>query len=147
MSDNQAAEKPSLRDPEVVPDAEILRSELGVAYPAYAAWLTAIDSEPYGMAPEWRHYKDGGCWLCKLTRKKKTVCWLSVWPGSFKIGFYFTEKTAAGIPELPISEAKKKEFAEGQSIGKLMHLGFEVRTIADLDEVLAAAAYKISVSK
>ncbi|PKP08994.1 MAG: hypothetical protein CVU09_13085 [Bacteroidetes bacterium HGW-Bacteroidetes-4] len=37
---------------------------------------------------QWRYYNDGKAWLCKVSYKKKTVFWLSVWEAYFKVAFY-----------------------------------------------------------
>ena len=31
-------------------------------------------------------------WLYKVTKKKKTICWVSIYDNKFKTGFYFSDK-------------------------------------------------------
>ena len=44
------------------------------------------------LSHEWRYYQDGKAWLCKITFKKRTICWLSVWDGFFKVTSYFPQR-------------------------------------------------------
>jgi len=144
-ADEQPAAKPRLNDPNVYPDVHVLRHELGDAFKAYKLWCETIASEEFGIDIEWRHYKDGGAWLCKATRRKKTVCWLSVWQGYFKLGFYFTDRNADGIENLDIDPDKKAEFKNAPYSGKLKPLGFEIRDASALADAKVVMKYKISV--
>ncbi len=145
MSDSTQAKKPSLNNSDVYPDDVVLKTELADAFEPFELWRESLKSDDFGMDIEWRYYKDGGSWLCKATKRKKTVCWLSVWEGYFKIGFYFTDKNASDIEVLPISPVAKAEFANGKYYGKLKHLGFEVRDASDLSDLSTVMKYKISI--
>jgi len=96
-----------------------------------------------GLDMTWRYYKDGTSWLCKVARKKKTILWLSVWQGCFHLGFYFTEKNGAGIPDLNIDKRLKRAYVENKPIGKLKPLTVEVHTQADLQDGLELVAYRM----
>lgn len=104
-----------------------------------------LESPDLGVSPEWRFYKDGGAWLCKMTRKKKTVFWLSAWESCLKCAFYFTAKTGEGISDLAIDEPLKLAFEKAKPIGKLYPLVIEVRAKKQLSDLYAVATYKISL--
>ena len=95
-----------LRNPEPEPGdrlfSDILSEQL---YQTYEELLKMVSE--MGLSHEWRYYNDGKAWLCKITHKKKTVAWLSLWENTFKTGFYFTEKTGAGIISLDIDNKIK----------------------------------------
>lgn len=74
------------------------------------------------LALEWRYYKDGKTWLGKVTYKKKTIVWLSVWKEFIKAGFYFTEKTRQGVLDLDFNDTIKSSFAVTKPTGKLIPL-------------------------
>jgi hypothetical protein len=88
-----------LRDPQQKPDEKlfktILNKQLYHLYEELQNMLSKI-----GLSAEWRYYNDGKSWLYKITYKKKTIAWLSLWKYFFKTSFYFTEKTSAGIMKL-----------------------------------------------
>lgn len=70
--------KQLLRDPEKIPNAcllkEILSGPLFQTYLELQNIFTII-----GLSSEWRYYNDGKSWLCKVTHKKKTIVWISLW--------------------------------------------------------------------
>ena len=126
-----------LRDAAVRPTKEILAEALGKSYPAYAEFVIMIAR--FGVDAEWRFYNDGKAWLKKGIYKRKTargadkektVFWLGVWDGFFKVSFYFGEKSREVLSGLPVSAGVKQMIAEAKNIGKLKFfpLSFEVRS-------------------
>jgi hypothetical protein len=133
-------EKPSLNNPQVLPSEEVLTSVLGSAYNAYSILLERMAET--SLEPIWNYYRDGGAWLCKVQFKKKTVFWLSVWEGFFKITFYFTENTVEGLNPLPIHSNCFEQIRAVKRVGKFIPLTFEVHEAVDLEDVLLVADYK-----
>ncbi len=134
-----------LKDESVYPSTEILESLMGSYYPAFERLSKEVVNESLGLNMEWRYYKDGKAWLCKVTFKKKTVFWLSVWQVGFTVTFYFTEKTGAGVVDLPIGDAMKEEFYAQKPIGRLIPLTFSINRTEQIEEVLAVVKYKKSL--
>lgn len=135
-------ETQALKDPSVFPSQEVLGQALGAAYEAYAAFMEAVAAE--GMEPGWRYYNDGKAWLCRVCYKKKTVLWLSVWEGYFRVSFFFTGKNLAGIAALPVADKIKDDFASAKPVGRLIPLLVDVSQSDQLGDVLTIAAYKKS---
>ncbi|WP_068770700.1 DUF3788 domain-containing protein [Termitidicoccus mucosus] len=133
-------EKPLLNDPDIKPDADILKKALGRAHAAYETLAAAAGAA--GLEMTWNYYKDGKAWLCKVVYKKKTVFWLSAWDGYIKTGFYFTEKTRAGVAGLDVDENIKTAFARAGAAGKLVPLSINVSRKAQVRDVMALAEYK-----
>ena len=132
-----------LNDPNVFPNTEVLEKVLGEIYPLYMELMNTAASQEYKLNPEWRYYKDGKAWLCKITFKKKTVAWLSVWSDCFKVAFYFTERTGAGIPDLNINDSLKEYYFNHKPIGKLKPLVVETRLKSQLGDIKTLLKYKI----
>ncbi len=132
-----------LTSPEIKLTSETLREAFGRLFPIYEDLTGKLGSPQFGISPEWRVYKDGGAWLCKMTRKKKTVFWLSAWESCLKCAFYFTAKTGQGIPELPIDDSLKQAYREASPIGKLFPLVIDVRAKRQLSDLYIVANYKI----
>jgi len=65
-------ELPFLKDPEIYPSDDVLKNVLGTSYPAFEELTGKIKDTEYALEPEWRYYKDGKAWLCKVCHKKKT---------------------------------------------------------------------------
>ena len=132
-----------LRDPDVYPSEEVLAVALGNNYNALAAFMQKLPD--MGIELEWRYYKDGKSWLGKGVRKKKTVFWLSVWDGFFKITMFFTEKTRGGVDSLPISEEIKARLGTEKAAGRLIPLLLDVNEPAALEDAYTLIAYKKSL--
>lgn len=109
----------------------------------FEEFISSVQSEPYSLSPEWRYYKDGKAWLCKICRKKKTVVWLSAWTECFKLGFYFTEKSGEDIPNLDICNSLKENYESNKPVGRLKPLVAEVNQRSQLEDVLTLIQYKI----
>jgi hypothetical protein len=68
------------RDPEIFPSRGILESALGRSYPVFEALINKITGSESGMTIEWRHYRDGGAWLCKSQYKKNHILAIGMGP-------------------------------------------------------------------
>ena len=76
-----------LYDKLVYPDEQVLKSILGKSYNAYYELLKLYDDNE--MEYEWRYYKDGKAWLCKVQKKRRTIVWMSAWKGYMQATVYF----------------------------------------------------------
>jgi len=132
-----------LKDPDVFPSAETLEKVLDKQYPVFKEFIRTVESEEFELIPNWRYYNDGKAWLCKITLKKKTVFWLSVWSDCFKLAFYFTEKSGGGIPGLRIDDSIKAFYLNHKPIGRLKPIVVEVRMKSQLVDIKTLIKYKI----
>lgn len=135
----------ALRDESVLPDAAVIGAALGEAGGVYSGFMDAVTAPPLNLDLEWRYYKDGKAWLCKITHKKKTVCWLSIWHGFFKVGFYFSAKTAPAVEALPIDPDVISGFRASEPIGRLLPLSFDVSSARQLPDLLTVTTLKKSL--
>ena len=133
-----------LKNPDQSPTPAVLEAELGELFPLYCELLDVLASNEFNLGHEWRYYKDGKAWLCKIARKKKTVAWMSAWQDCLHLGFYFTEKTGAGIPELGIDPDLKNAYATADPIGKMRPLTVELKNTSELQGLRELLRYKIS---
>lgn len=135
-----------LRNPEIYPSDKVLEDTLGKSiYKVLDSFLKTITNEEYGITVEWRFYNDGKAWLGKVTYKKKTILWLSVWDGLFKTSFFFTEKHREAIAALNISDTIKEDFANAKTVGKLIPLIIEIRDKEPLSDLLTIVLFKKSL--
>src|SRR5512136_343723 len=108
-----------LIDPKQFPSEEVISSHLGKRRALWDALFRHIHTEHPDFLADWRYYNDGHAWLLKVSRKKKTVFWLSVIKGTFRITAYFTDKAKDAIQGSALSEELKEHFRTGPSFGKL----------------------------
>lgn len=136
--------KQLLKDPGQIPGGALFREMMGeTLFQAYAGLQEIISST--GLSGEWRYYNDGKAWLYKVTFKKKTIAWVSLWEESIKTSFYFTEKNRGGIMDLDIGEPVKTAFLQAKSIGKLVPLTLDLKQKEDAEDFRKIAAYKMSL--
>jgi len=79
-----------------------------------------------------------------MSRKKKTVFWLSAWKQYLGCGFYFTQQTGDGISALSIDRSLKASYDAAAPIGKLRPLVVNLTTKKQLDDLYSIVSYKIS---
>ena len=128
-----------LREKEIEPTDKVLENFLGKELFNIYQELIEIFTKEFSMEPQWRFYKDGNAWLCKVVYKKKTILWLSIWENYIKTGFYFTEKTGTGVLGLDIDNKIKAAFEVAKPVGKLIPLIIDInqqKQIEDLKEVI-----------
>ncbi|MDR2897539.1 MAG: DUF3788 domain-containing protein [Spirochaetaceae bacterium] len=131
-----------LKDVDLFPDDGVLENALGGVFPVYEEFMKTITGEEHSLLPEWRYYNDGKAWLCKIQYKKKTVVWLSVWEGHFRLSFFFTEKNGQDIAELDIDDGLKRAFFQSKTVGKLKPLILEISRMEQLSDALTITAFK-----
>ena len=135
-------DKPVLNNPDQYPDDGVLGSHLGSAKSAWDAFMDMIQKDHPLYTPEWRYYKDGGSWLCKVVKKKTTICWVSVWDGFYQTTFYFGDKAEPLILESDLDQTYKDLFVNGKHYGKIRGITVEVREAADLVHIEKLMALK-----
>jgi hypothetical protein len=126
-------ERPCLNDKDEYPGDEVLARYLGDAKDAWDSFMDFIKESYPSFAGEWRYYNDGKSWLHKLTKKKQTVCWISVWPGAFKTTFYFGDKAAELIAASKLKKEYVEQFVHGKKYGKIRGIAVVVKKPADLN--------------
>ena len=131
-----------LRDKEIEPTDEVLENALGKELFTIYQELIQIFADEFSLELQWRFYKDGKSWLCKVVYKKKTILWLSVWENYIKTGFYFTEKTRNGVLELGIDETIKETFSAAKPVGKLMPLIIDIDQLKQIEDLKKVIKYK-----
>ena len=134
-----------LREEEILPEKEVIAKALQNAYEVFEEFTDIITNPDFQLTPEWNYYKDGKAWLCKITFKKKTVCWLSVWNGFFKTSFFFTDKNSSGVIDLEINNAIKDDFKNAKAIGRLIPLVLTISKKEEIEDALKIIEYKKSL--
>jgi hypothetical protein len=128
-------ERPCLNDKEEHPSEEVLHRVLGRTKRTWDAFMAMVAEHHPSFSGEWRYYNDGKSWLYKLTNKKKTVCWVSVWPKAFKIAFYFPDKAEELVTAGKLEAPYVDQFIHGKKYGKIRGIVVTLTKAADLDAV------------
>jgi hypothetical protein len=128
-----------LREPETFPSKEVLKRTLGKVYNVLEELELILTHDNYSLTFDWRYYKDSKAWLCKVSHKKKTVFWLSVWDGFFRTSFYFLERHLNGIAALQTNE---NSFTIKKEWGKMLPLIFNINNKKQFPDLFKVIEFK-----
>jgi hypothetical protein len=98
------------------------------------------------FSAQWRYYPDGKSWLLKVSRKSRTIFWLSIVEGSFRTTFYFTERAAQAISRSSLSDDLKRQYRSGKSHGKLCGLTILYKNKQDVEYARQLIAIKTGLT-
>jgi len=112
-------EQPVLTDKNQFPTEEVIFSHIGKFMALWLLLFGYIHKDHPDLAEQWKYYLDGKSWLLKVTRKTKTIFWLSIAEGSFRTTFYFTDKAEQAISKSSLSDELKKQFRTGKRYNKI----------------------------
>ena len=135
--------KTELGDENIYPDEKVLRKVLGISFNAYSRLLDIFNEN--GMTYEWRYYRDGKAWLCKVQKKKKTIIWMSAWKDFMKATIYFPDRYTESLYDLNIKEDKKEQITTTKKVGKSIPFMFEIKNEEVLNDLETVMKYKISL--
>ena len=137
--------QPVLSDKNQFPTEEIIFSHIGKAKILWQSFFKYLHTEHTDLAEEWRYYNDGKSWLMKVTRKSKTIFWLSIIKDAFRITFYFTDKVEPAIDGSSISNELKEQFKNGKKSGKIRGLTITFQDKNDIEDAKALLTVKLGV--
>ncbi|MCX6138578.1 MAG: DUF3788 family protein [Ignavibacteriales bacterium] len=138
-------ESSPLTDKNIFPSQEVIFSHIGKSKALWLSFFEQMHKDHPDFAEEWRYYNDGKRWLMKMTRKKKTVFWLSIIPKGFRITFYFNEKAKGRILESPIPDELKDQYINGKLYKKIRGLTVHCGKKSDLASAAALIEIKIAL--
>ncbi len=134
-----------LTDESTYPDEQILKGILGKSYNAYEKLLELYND--YEMDYNWRYYKDGKAWLCKVQKKKNTIVWMSAWKGYMQAAIYLPEKQIDEIYKLDISKEVIEKLKNTKKIGKSVPCIFEIRNMKVIVDFKKVMQFKLETKK
>ena len=133
-----------LTDQNQFPTENIVFSHLGASRIYWESIFHHIHTNYSDFSEQWRYFNDGKAWLSKVTRKTKTIFWLSVVKGSFNMTFYFGDKAEPAIMESSISDNLKEHFRNGKRYGKIRGLTLTINSNKDIEYVKSLILIKLS---
>ena len=135
-------EKPVLTDKDLFPSEEVIFTHIGKAKNLWVSLFEHIHSRHPDFSETWKFYRDGNCWLLKVSQKKKTVFWLSVLKNSFRTTFYFSEKAEEMIIDAAVSEHLKELYRNAEKSARLRGLTISWKKRNDLEDAKALIEIK-----
>jgi hypothetical protein len=132
-----------LRDEGIFPNEQVLRAVLEQSYDSYLELLDLFSK--HSMLHEWRYYRDGKAWLCKVQKKKKTIVWMSAWRGYMQATVYFPEKHIGRLFQLDVSQETIRKIESTRMVGKFKPCTFEIRDNSLLPELEKVICLKMEL--
>ena len=136
-------ETPILKDPEEQPTEEVIFRCLDRKKALWVSFFAEIHANHPGFSEQWRYYQDGKNWLMKVTRKSKTVFWLSVCRGCFQTTFYLSDKAEELIEQSDLPTELKESFIRGKRYGKIRGVTLVFRSRKDIDHAETLIAIRL----
>jgi hypothetical protein len=134
-----------LTDKNIFPTEEVIFSHIGNSKIYWESIFEYIHTNHSDFSEEWRYYNDGKSWLLKVTRKKKTIFWLSIYKDLFRITFYFGDKAEPVIMDSSISDRLKEEFKNGKRYGKIRGITLIIDSKKVIEYIKALITIKLSI--
>ena len=138
-------EQPVLTDKNQFPTEEIIYSHIGKSKALWLLLFEYIHQNHRDFTEQWRFYLDGKSWLLKVTRKAKTIFWLSIVEGSFRTTFYFTDRAQQAISKSSLSDQVKKQFRSGKRYSKIRGLTILYKSKRDVEYARQLIEIKLSI--
>lgn len=101
------------------PTEDIIFQHLGKTKNIWIKLFQFIHERHSDFKEEWRYYNDGKSWLLKITKKTKTICWVSIIKDGFRMSLYFGDKAEKLISESDLPKQYKDQFFNGKKFGKI----------------------------
>ena len=112
-------ETPVLGDKDQFPTEDIIFLHLGKTKNTWIKLFKFIHEKHSDFKEEWRYYNDGKSWLLKITKKTKTICWISIIKNGFRMTYYFGDKVEKLIKDSDLPKEYKGQFLNGKKFGKI----------------------------
>jgi hypothetical protein len=137
--------EPTLTDRNIYPSDEVITATIGRARPLWDSAFAYLHENHPDFEERWKFYNDGKRWLMNVSRKKKTVFWLSVLTGSFRTTCYFTEKARQTIRASQLSDELKRQYLDPKLKGKLRGITVTFRKKHDVAEFKILVELKLAM--
>jgi hypothetical protein len=124
-----------LSDRDAPPTDEIIFSHIGKKKDLWQSIMTFVSVHYNDMTGTWNYYNDGKQWLFKMVQKKKTIFWIGVMEGSFRVTFYFGGKAEALIVASDLPEREKQQYLTGTRYGNIRAVTINVNEKQDVSTI------------
>lgn len=138
-------DQPVLTDKTVFPREKAIFAHLGNKKALWQSFFKTLHENHPDFSEEWRYYNDGKCWLMKVTKKSKTIFWLSVLRKAFRTTFYFSDKAEEAIMKSSLAGELKEQFKTGKKFNTIRGLRIAFRSQKDIEQAKILIALKLSV--
>ena len=133
-----------LTDRFTMPTDELIFSIIGDNKIFWQRILSYLRDNHTGISEVWRFYDDGKCWLFRTLKKKKTIFWIGVIDGTFRVSFYLTDKATPFIVQSELPEKMKNEFLNTAG-NKFRSITIKMSNADDAENVIKLIEIKLKL--
>jgi len=111
-------------------------------------WQTIMNylyNNQTNISEEWIYYHDVNSWFLRTLKKKKTIFWIIVLSGTFKVTFWFGDKAEPLIEQSNLCESIKNEFKNAKRYAIGRNVSVKITNQTDVDEVVKLIEIKLKM--
>ncbi len=131
-----------LSDKQIAPTDDYIFSIIGEKRILWQSIINYASENYKDISGSWNYYNDGKQWLFKLLQKKKTILWAGILKDTFRITFWFGDKTEPLIESSDLPQTIKDDFKTAKKYGSIRAVSIKMNDHADVDNVLKLIAIK-----
>ncbi|MDO9339731.1 MAG: DUF3788 family protein [Bacteroidales bacterium] len=131
-----------LSDKQIAPTDDYIFSIIGEKRILWQSIMNYASENYKDISGSWNYYNDGKQWLFKLLQKKKTILWAGILKDTFRITFWFGDKTEPLIKSSDLPQTIKDDFKTAKKYGSIRSVSIKMNDQSDVDNVLKLIAIK-----
>jgi hypothetical protein len=133
-----------LTDRLTTPTDELIFSIIGDKRIFWQRIINYLHDNHTDISEVWRFYDDGKCWLFRTLKKKKTIFWIGILDGTFRVTFYLADKAVPLIAQSNLPENIKTEYMNAKSI-KFRSITIKMDVAEDAENVIKLIEIKLKL--
>ncbi|HEY3388458.1 MAG TPA: DUF3788 family protein [Prolixibacteraceae bacterium] len=134
-----------LTDRFTAPTDEFIFSIIGDKKIFWKRIMNYLHENHTDISEVWRYYNDGKCWLFRTLKKKKTIFWVGIIDGTFRVSFYLADNAILLIAQSDLSERIKNEYANTQSSRVGRSITIKINDAEDVENVIKLIEIKLKL--
>jgi len=134
-----------LTDPSITPNEELIFSRIGDKSKLWKEIMEYLYAHYQDISEEWKFYNDGKCWMLRLNKQKKTLCWIGVLETTFRVGFWLGNKATPIIEKSDLPERIKDDYRNAKQYKIGRGLSVVVNDHTDVENVIRLIGLKLKI--
>ena len=144
IPDNQIMETLVLNDRFTMPTDELIFAVIGDKKIFWQKIINYLHDNYTDISEVWRFYDDGKCWLFRTLKKKKTIFWIWISDGTFRVTFYLPDKAIPLLDQSNLPERIKTEYMNTQN-NKFRSITIKMNDNDDAENVIKLIEIKLKL--
>jgi hypothetical protein len=134
-----------LTDQFVTPNEDLVFSIIGEKRILWQKIMQHLHEDQTDITEVWRFYNDGKCWLFRAIKKNKTLFWIGVTDGTFRVSFWFGDKAEPLIAQSNLPEKIKNDFETAKRYNKIRGVSVTMTNTQDVEDVIQLIGIKLKL--